>query len=75
MADALTESAGTIGIVVFQIPNCPVVFPSDPKKKGRGEEQEAKNDFEANWPKAPERYPSSAPPAGEPCSRSGVQAV
>ena len=45
------------------------------QKKGRGEEQEAKNDFEANWPKAPERYPSSAPPAGEPCSRSSVQAV
>ena len=38
VADELTRSTGSIGIVVFQIPNCPIVFPSDPTAKRRTED-------------------------------------
>jgi len=31
-------TTGTIGIVVYQLPNCPIVYPSDPSQKKRTED-------------------------------------
>lgn len=38
VVDRLTDNTGTIGIVVYQIPNCHIVYPSDPEQKGREED-------------------------------------
>lgn len=38
VADEISHTTNTIGIVVFQIPNCPIVFPSDPIQKHRTED-------------------------------------
>jgi PhoPQ-activated pathogenicity-related protein len=38
VADEITSNTNAVGIVVFQIPNCPYVFPSDPSKKHRTED-------------------------------------
>ena len=38
VVDEITRSTGSIGIAVFQIPNCPIVFPSDPIAKRRTED-------------------------------------
>jgi len=36
--DLACHNTGAIGIVVYQIPNCPLVFSSDPSHRGRGED-------------------------------------
>tara|TARA_B110000208_G_scaffold166037_1_gene204655 strand:+ start:174 stop:1187 length:1014 start_codon:yes stop_codon:yes gene_type:complete len=38
VAATVSESTGAIAIVVFQLPNCHIVYPSDPSKKGRSED-------------------------------------
>ena len=39
VADEITSNSHAIGIVVFQIPNCPYVFPSDPSQTHRTEDK------------------------------------
>lgn len=34
----VAQQTGAIGVVVYQIPNCPLVFASDPSQRGRGED-------------------------------------
>eukprot|EP01065_Artemidia_motanka_P051275 TRINITY_DN89_c0_g3_i2.p1 TRINITY_DN89_c0_g3~~TRINITY_DN89_c0_g3_i2.p1 ORF type:complete len:510 (+),score=210.59 TRINITY_DN89_c0_g3_i2:70-1599(+) len=36
--DVIAESTGSIGVVLFQIPNCHIVYPSDPSHRGRSED-------------------------------------
>ena len=38
VVDEVTWATGTIGIVVYQLPNCPIVYPSDPSHKKRTED-------------------------------------
>lgn len=38
VADSVASMTGAIAIVVFQIPNCPIIYPSDPTKKPRTED-------------------------------------
>ena len=38
VADEIAHTTNAIGIVVFQIPNCPMIFPSDPSQKHRTED-------------------------------------
>ncbi len=38
IADNIAQRTGGIAVVIYQIPNCPVIFPSDPAKKERGED-------------------------------------
>lgn len=38
VADEITWATNAIGIVVFQIPNCPYVYPTDPEQKHRTED-------------------------------------
>jgi len=38
VADEIAHSTSAVAIVVFQIPNCPVVFPRDPSKRHRDED-------------------------------------
>ena len=38
VADEIAHSTGSVAIVVFQIPNCPMVYPSDPSKRKRDED-------------------------------------
>ena len=38
LADDLAHQSGGIAIVVYQIPNCPIVYPADPLKKRRTED-------------------------------------
>eukprot|EP01061_Rhynchopus_euleeides_P010762 TRINITY_DN20338_c0_g1_i1.p1 TRINITY_DN20338_c0_g1~~TRINITY_DN20338_c0_g1_i1.p1 ORF type:complete len:547 (+),score=155.79 TRINITY_DN20338_c0_g1_i1:88-1641(+) len=38
LADTIAEGAGIVTVVLYQIPNCHVVFPSDPNLKPRGED-------------------------------------
>ena len=38
VADKLAHNTGAIAVVIYQIPNCPVVFPSDPELRKRGED-------------------------------------
>lgn len=38
VADTVAALSGSIAIVVFQIPNCPIVYPSDPSLKRRTED-------------------------------------
>ena len=33
VVDTVAATTGVIGIVVFQLPNCPIVYPSDPSKR------------------------------------------
>lgn len=36
--DLACHNTGAIGVIVYQIPNCPLVYSSDPSKRGRGED-------------------------------------
>eukprot|EP01047_Picozoa_sp_COSAG01_P057425 COSAG01_NODE_6636_length_3568_cov_5.432113_8_plen_144_part_00 len=36
--DEVAWSVGTVAIVVYQLPNCPIVYPSDPSQKKRTED-------------------------------------
>ena len=38
VVDEVTWATGTIGIVVFQLPNCPIVYPDDPTLQKRTED-------------------------------------
>ena len=38
VAATVSEMTGAVAIVVFQLPNCPIVYPSDPSKRGRTED-------------------------------------
>ena len=38
LADDLAHQSGGIAIVVYQIPNCPIVYPADPRKARRTED-------------------------------------
>merc|ERR1719387_3401366 len=38
LADALSHNTGAISIVVYQLPNCKIVYPSDPNKTPREED-------------------------------------
>ena len=38
LAARIAQVTGQIGVVVNQIPNCPVVFPGDPERKEREED-------------------------------------
>lgn len=38
VADYVSAESGAIAMVVFQIPNCPIVYPSDPSQKRRTED-------------------------------------
>mmetsp|Transcript_23111 Transcript_23111/g.32621 ORF Transcript_23111/g.32621 Transcript_23111/m.32621 type:complete len:520 (-) Transcript_23111:242-1801(-) len=56
VVDTVAATTGVIGIVVFQLPNCPIVYPSDPSKRGRTEDamiawawHEFLQDKDATW--------------------------
>lgn len=36
--DVISASTKSIGVVLYQIPNCHIVYPSDPSKRGRSED-------------------------------------
>lgn len=36
--DHVSQQVGAIAVVLHQVPNCPLVFPSDPRQKRRGED-------------------------------------
>lgn len=38
VVDTVAATTGVVGMVVFQIPNCPMVYPSDPEQRGRSED-------------------------------------
>ena len=38
VVDEIAWNTGQIGVVVYQIPNCHIVYPSDPSKKPRSED-------------------------------------
>jgi hypothetical protein len=38
LADNLAAQTGMVVVVIYQIPNCPIVFPSDPRKMRREED-------------------------------------
>lgn len=38
LADTISHDVGIIAIIVYQIPNCHIVYPSDPSQKGRSED-------------------------------------
>ena len=38
VADTVAANTGSVAIVIFQIPNCPYIYPSDPKKEPRHED-------------------------------------
>jgi len=38
VADRLAHNTGSVAVVIYQIPNCPITFPSDPSHRGRGED-------------------------------------
>ena len=38
LAASMAAKVGMITIVVYQLPNCPIVYPSDPSKRPRGED-------------------------------------
>jgi len=38
IVDTTSHDTGTIGIIVYQLPNCPIIYPSDPSQKGRTED-------------------------------------
>ena len=38
VVDEVTWATGGIGIVIYQVPNCPIIYPSDPSKKKRTED-------------------------------------
>lgn len=38
VADKLAHNTGSIAVVIYQIPNCPIVYPSDPSGKKRTED-------------------------------------
>ena len=38
LIDTVSHNTGVIGIIVYQLPNCPIVYPSDPSHRGRGED-------------------------------------
>lgn len=38
MVDEISHATGSIGIIVYQIPNCPMVYPADPIQKHRSED-------------------------------------
>ena len=39
VADEISHTTNAIGIVVFQIPNCPMYYPSDPAQRPRVEDE------------------------------------
>eukprot|EP01062_Namystynia_karyoxenos_P007973 TRINITY_DN1280_c0_g1_i1.p1 TRINITY_DN1280_c0_g1~~TRINITY_DN1280_c0_g1_i1.p1 ORF type:complete len:532 (+),score=208.14 TRINITY_DN1280_c0_g1_i1:67-1596(+) len=36
--DLIAEATGSVGVVLFQIPNCHIVYPSDPQRRPRSED-------------------------------------
>jgi len=38
MIDTISHNNGVVAIIVYQLPNCPIVYPSDPEHRGRGED-------------------------------------
>jgi PhoPQ-activated pathogenicity-related protein len=38
LIDTISHDTGVVGIIVYQLPNCHIVYPSDPSKKGRSED-------------------------------------
>jgi PhoPQ-activated pathogenicity-related protein len=72
VADTIAANIGAVAIVVFQIPNCPYIYPSDPSKKKRSEDSMiawAWNEYLHDPAKNPEWFPRF------PMAKAGMQCM